>query len=208
MMLIDCKLYMNTNHTTSSDFANAQSATQNNEKTGRKVGKPGDPEGLHGDPQPGHHEGGSRDYWFASHLQSPSPGSRTRRKDKKYMLPLDGLKLRGPTSPASCPADTCRHLQPRRRNVKDSKTLDLCARARTMWIRGKPPPCAAGVYPEKSSSESQNGEGEERSRWRFGLCNAPAREAGGDHQKPRRLVHEEIVTTRPPRTSSQDLLCF
>lgn len=40
------------------------------------------------------HSGGSRDYWFVLTSESVSWFKDEEEREKKYMLPLDGLKLR------------------------------------------------------------------------------------------------------------------
>jgi len=63
MMLIDCELaYMNTNHEDFIGFANAQSSTQNAEKTGRKLGNQVIRKGYMAIHNLGIMKGGSRDY--------------------------------------------------------------------------------------------------------------------------------------------------
>lgn len=41
-------------------------------------------------------KGGSRDYWFVLTSESLSWYKDEEEKDKKYMLPLDGLKIKVP----------------------------------------------------------------------------------------------------------------
>jgi len=165
MMLIDCELaYMNTNHEDFIGFANAQSATQNNEKTGRKLGNQVIRKGYMAIHNLGIMKGGSRDYWFVLTSESLSWFKDEEEKDKKYMLPLDGLKLRDIESSFMSRRHMFAIYNPEGRNVfKDFKTLDLSCESQDDVDSWKASFLRAGVYPEKSSSESQNGEGEERS---------------------------------------------
>merc|ERR1719450_1940678 len=115
MMLIDCELaYMNTNHEDFIGFAkyddlnaaghgrdhwnkgshSAQSVSQNAEKTGRKLGNQVIRKGYMAIHNLGIMKGGSRDYWFVLSSESLSWFKDEEEKDKKYMLPLDQLKLR------------------------------------------------------------------------------------------------------------------
>merc|ERR1719411_847592 len=94
VMLIDCELaYMNTNHEDFIGFANAQSTTNNAEKTGRKLGNQVITKGYMAIHNLGIMKGGSRDYWFVLTSESLSWFKDEEEKDKKFMLPLDQLKL-------------------------------------------------------------------------------------------------------------------
>merc|ERR1712142_697279 len=94
IMLIDSELaYMNTNHEDFIGFANAQSTTQNAEKTGRKLGNQVIRKGYMSIHNLGSMKGGSRDYWFVLSSESLSWFKDEEEKDKKYMLPLDQLLL-------------------------------------------------------------------------------------------------------------------
>merc|ERR1711936_1272317 len=164
VMLIDSELaYMNTNHEDFIGFANAQSTTQNAEKTGRKLGNQVIRKGYMSIHNLGIMKGGSRDYWFVLTSESLSWFKDEEEKDKKYMLPLDQLKLRDIESTFM----TRRHMfaiyNPEGRNVfKDFKTLDLSCESADDVDSWKASFLRAGVYPEKSSS-SMNGENEETS---------------------------------------------
>jgi len=166
MMLIDCELaYMNTNHEDFIGFANAQSATQNAEKTGRKLGNQVIRKGYMAIHNLGIMKGGSRDYWFVLTSESLSWFKDEEEKDKKYMLPLDQLKLRDIESSFMSRRHMFAIYNPEGRNVfKDFKTLDLSCESQDDVDSWKASFLRAGVYPEKSSSESQNGEGEESER--------------------------------------------
>ena len=77
-----------------------------------------------------------------------------QEKDKKYMLALDGLKLRDLESGFM----TRRHMfaiyNPEGRNVfKDFKTLDLSCESQDDVDSWKASFLRAGVYPEKTSAE-------------------------------------------------------
>jgi len=165
MMLIDCELaYMNTNHEDFIGFANAQASTQNAEKTGRKLGNQVIRKGYMAIHNLGIMKGGSRDYWFVLTSESLSWFKDEEEKDKKYMLPLDQLKLRDIESSFMSRRHMFAIYNPEGRNVfKDFKTLDLSCESQDDVDSWKASFLRAGVYPEKSSSDSQNGDGEERS---------------------------------------------
>jgi hypothetical protein len=72
----------------------AQASTENKATTGRKVVNQGIRKGWMSIHNLGIMRGGSRDYWFVLTSESLSWYKDEEERDKKYMLPLDGLKLR------------------------------------------------------------------------------------------------------------------
>merc|ERR1712106_998275 len=171
MMLIDCELaYMNTNHEDFIGFAKnddlsaagAQSVSQSSEKTGRKLGNQVIRKGYMAIHNLGIMKGGSRDYWFVLSSESLSWFKDEEEKDKKYMLPLDQLKLRDLESSFMSRGHMFAVYNPEGRNVfKDFKTLDLSCETQDDMDTWKASFLRAGVYPEKQSSEGTVGEGEE-----------------------------------------------
>jgi len=155
MMLIDCELaYMNTNHEDFIGFANAQTTTQNAEKTGRKLGNQVIRKGYMAIHNLGIMKGGSRDYWFVLSSENISWYKDEEEKDKKYMLALDGLKLRDLESGFISRRHMFAIYNPEGRNVfKDFKTLDLSCESQDDVDSWKASFLRAGVYPEKSSAE-------------------------------------------------------
>ena len=128
-------------------------------------------------------KGGSRDYWFVLTSESLSwfkddevthksflrstdlsiHSSNTQEKDKKFMLPLDNLKLRDLEAGFMSRRHMFAIYNPENRNVyKDFKTLELSCETQDEIDSWKASFLRAGVYPEKSS-EAMNGEGEVRS---------------------------------------------
>jgi len=163
MMLIDCELaYMNTNHEDFIGFANAQTTTQNAEKTGRKLGNQVIRKGYMAIHNLGIMKGGSRDYWFVLSSENISWYKDEEEKDKKYMLALDGLKLRDLESGFISRRHMFAIYNPEGRNVfKDFKTLDLSCESQDDVDSWKASFLRAGVYPEKSNAEgtaSEDGE--------------------------------------------------
>eukprot|EP00092_Neocalanus_flemingeri_P019972 GFUD01021632.1.p1 GENE.GFUD01021632.1~~GFUD01021632.1.p1 ORF type:complete len:865 (+),score=244.67 GFUD01021632.1:433-3027(+) len=172
MMLIDCELaYMNTNHEDFIGFANAQSVSQNAEKTGRKLGNQVIRKGYMAIHNLGIMKGGSRDYWFVLSSESLSWFKDEEEKDKKYMLPLDQLKLRDIESTFMSRRHMFAVYNPEGRNVfKDFKTLDLSCESQDDVDSWKASFLRAGVYPEKTNSEGSSAEGEDgRSEGSSGL---------------------------------------
>merc|ERR1712198_260972 len=155
MMLIDCELaYMNTNHEDFIGFANAQSVNQNAEKTGRKLGNQVIRKGYMAIHNLGIMKGGSRDYWFVLTSESLSWFKDEEEKDKKFMLPLDQLKLRDIESTFMSRRHMFAIYNPEGRNVfKDFKTLDLSCESQDDVDSWKASFLRAGVYPEKSNAE-------------------------------------------------------
>ena len=83
-----------------------------------------------------------------------------QEKDKKFMLPLDNLKLRDMEAGFMSRRHMFAVYNPENRNVyKDFKTLELSCETQDEIDSWKASFLRAGVYPEKSS-EIMNGEGE------------------------------------------------
>merc|ERR1719429_1550 len=161
-LLIDSELaYMNTNHEDFIGFANATQATQSAEKTGRKLGNQVIRKGYMAIHNLGIMKGGSRDYWFVLTSESLSWFKDEEEKDKKFMLPLDQLKLRDIESTFMSRRHMFALYSSEGRNVfKDFKTLDLSCETQDDVDSWKASFLRAGVYPEKSSVETSSGEGE------------------------------------------------
>merc|ERR1719282_1059739 len=171
MMHIDCELaYMNTNHEDFIGFAkyddlagaSAQTTTQNAEKTGRKLGNQVIRKGYMAIHNLGIMKGGSRDYWFVLTSESLSWFKDEEEKDKKFMLPLDQLKLRDVESTFMSRRHMFQLYSSEGRNVfKDFKTLDLSCETQDDVDSWKASFLRAGVYPEKSTVDTGGAEGEE-----------------------------------------------
>lgn len=162
LMLIDCELaYMNTNHEDFIGFANASNQTQNTEKQGRKLGNQVIRKGYMAIHNLGIMKGGSRDYWFVLTSESLSWFKDEEERDKKFMLPLDSLKLRDMEAGFMSRRHMFAIYNPEGRNVcKDWKSLELSCEGQDDVDAWKASFLRAGVYPEKSGG-SMNGEGEE-----------------------------------------------
>ena len=111
-------------------------------------------------------KGGSRDYWFVLTSDNLSWYKDEEERDKKYMLPLDGLKIRDIESGFMSRRHTYALFNPDSRNVyKDFKSLELSCESQEDVDSWKASFLRAGVYPEKASSmgnaaDAENG-GEE-----------------------------------------------
>ncbi|KAL0850379.1 hypothetical protein ABMA28_012204 [Loxostege sticticalis] len=159
VLLIDCELaYMNTNHEDFIGFANAQNQNENANKSGhRALGNQVIRKGY----MCIHNLGimkGSRDYWFVLTSESISWYKDEEEREKKYMLPLDGLKLRDLEQGFMSRRHMFALFNPEGRNVyKDYKQLELSCENQDDVDSWKASFLRAGVYPEKTS-EAANGD--------------------------------------------------
>nr|XP_031840789.1 dynamin isoform X7 [Nomia melanderi] len=172
VLLVDCELaYMNTNHEDFIGFANAaasshnasaQQSSENAVKSGRHtLGNQVIRKGYMCIHNLGIMKGGSRDYWFVLTSESISWFKDEEEREKKYMLPLDGLKLRDLEQGFMSRRHLFALFNPEGRNVyKDYKQLELSCETQDDVDSWKASFLRAGVYPEKST-EQTNGEGEE-----------------------------------------------
>jgi dynamin GTPase len=160
LMLVDCELaYMNTNHEDFIGFANAQQSSENSSKAGRKLGNQVIRKGYMCIHNLGIMKGGSKDYWFVLSSENLSWFKDEEERDKKYMLPLDGLKLRDIESGFMSRRHTFALFNPEGRNVyKDYKQLELSCETQDEVDSWKASFLRAGVYPEKQSEAAANGE--------------------------------------------------
>ncbi|XP_058058334.1 dynamin isoform X4 [Anopheles bellator] len=167
MLLIDYELaYMNTNHEDFIGFANAQSKTENAVKTGtRNLGSQVIRKGHMCIQNLGIMKGGSRPYWFVLTSESISWFKDEDEKEKKFMLPLDGLKLRDIEQGFMSRRHTFGLFNPDGRNVyKDYKQLELSCESTDDVDSWKASFLRAGVYPEKDTpANGDETEGSEES---------------------------------------------
>ncbi|KAM3966557.1 dynamin-1 shibire isoform 5-T5 [Aphomia sociella] len=160
VLLIDCELaYMNTNHEDFIGFANAQNQSENSAKSGhRALGNQVIRKGYMCIHNLGIMKGGSRDYWFVLTSESISWFKDEEEREKKYMLPLDGLKLRDLEQGFMSRRHMFALFNPEGRNVyKDYKQLELSCETQDDVDSWKASFLRAGVYPEKTS-EASNGD--------------------------------------------------
>lgn len=94
--------------------------------------------------------GGSRPYWFVLTSENISWFKDEDEKEKKFMLPLDGLKLRDIEQTFMSRRHTFALFNPEGRNVyKDYKQLELSCDNPDEVDSWKASFLRAGVYPEK-----------------------------------------------------------
>ncbi|KAI1294176.1 Dynamin [Halotydeus destructor] len=167
LLLVDVELaYMNTNH---EDFIGFSNAAAGGAGTPLGTGAPGTTQLLDTRKKLGNQvirkgymcihnlgimKGGSRDYWFVLTSDNLSWFKDEEEKDKKYMLPLDGLKIRDMESGFMSRRHTYALFNPdSRANVyKDCKQLELSCESQEDVDSWKASFLRAGVYPEKTSS--------------------------------------------------------
>jgi len=163
LSLIDCELaYMNTNHEDFIGFANASNQSQSSEKTGRKLGNQVIRKGYMSIHNLGMLKGGAKDYWFVLTSESLSWFKDEEERDKKFMLPLDSLKLRDMEAGFMSRRHMFSIYNPEGRNVcKDWKQLELSCESADDVDSWKASFLRAGVYPEKAGGSMNGGENEE-----------------------------------------------
>lgn len=161
LLMIDYELaYMNTNHEDFIGFANAQSKTESATKTGtRSLGNQVIRKGHMCIQNLGIMKGGSRPYWFVLTSESISWYKDEDEKEKKYMLPLDGLKLRDIEQSFMSRRHTFALFNPDGRNIyKDYKQLELSCESTDDVDSWKASFLRAGVYPEKDTPANEEDE--------------------------------------------------
>merc|ERR1719458_1166479 len=171
MALIDFELaYMNPNHEDFVGFGNAQAATEKAASTGGNGAKLGNQVIRKGYMAINNLSvlKGSREYWFVLSSESLKWFKDGEEKDQKYMLPLDGLKLRDIEGGFMTTRKVFSIYNPSGRNIfKEYKTLDLACESQEDVDSWKASFLRAGVYPEKANAdqlikEGDEGEGERR----------------------------------------------
>ncbi|XP_042238358.1 dynamin-like isoform X11 [Homarus americanus] len=167
LLLNECELaYMNTNHEDFIGFAkgsnipDAQQSSENPSKSGRKLGNQVIRKGFMSISNLGFMKGGSRDYWFVLTSESLSWFKDEEERDKKYMLMLDGLKIKDIEQGFMSRRHVFALYNPDLKNVyKDYKELQLGVETQDDMDSWKASFLRAGVYPEKVSDSSNGEEG-------------------------------------------------
>ncbi|VDP85563.1 unnamed protein product [Echinostoma caproni] len=153
VLLVDIQLsYMNTNHEDFIGFANAEQ--QSSETT--KI-KPGDKvirKGWLSLQNVTILRGGSKEFWFVLNTETLTWYKDNEEKEKRYVLLLDGLKIRDVETGFFGKKHVFALYYPDSRNVyKDYKQLELCAESSESVESWKASFLRAGVYPTKPKSE-------------------------------------------------------
>uniref|UniRef100_A0A8D0D8Y4 Interferon-induced GTP-binding protein Mx n=1 Tax=Sander lucioperca TaxID=283035 RepID=A0A8D0D8Y4_SANLU len=153
LLLIDIELsYINTNHEDFIGFANAQ---QRNTAANKKRAIPNQVI------RKGWltinisiMKGGSKEYWFVLTAESLSWYKDEEEKEKKYMLPLDNLKIRDVEKGFMSTKHIFAIFNTEQRNVyKDLRQVELTCDSQEDVDSWKASFLRAGVYPEKDQNE-------------------------------------------------------
>ncbi|XP_039542667.1 dynamin-3 isoform X6 [Pimephales promelas] len=159
LLLIDIELsYINTNHEDFIGFANAQQRNIVNKK--RAIPNQGEVLVI----RKGWltlnisiMKGGSKEYWFVLSAESVSWYKDEEEKEKKYMLPLDNLKLRDMEKGFMSNKHIFAIFNTEQRNVyKDLRQIELACDTQEDMDSWKASFLRAGVYPEKDQVEAED----------------------------------------------------
>uniref|UniRef100_A0A671NWU8 dynamin GTPase n=1 Tax=Sinocyclocheilus anshuiensis TaxID=1608454 RepID=A0A671NWU8_9TELE len=102
-------------------------------------------------------KGGSKDYWFILTAESLSWYKDEEEKEKKFMLPLDNLKLRDVEKGFMSTKHTFGIFNTEQRNVyKDLRQIELACDSQEDVDSWKASFLRAGVYPEKDQLENED----------------------------------------------------
>nr|CAH8841844.1 unnamed protein product [Trichobilharzia regenti] len=156
VLLVDIQLsYMNTNH---EDFIGFESAEQQSSEVAKN--KPGNKvssvirKGWLSLQNVTLLRGGSKDFWFVLNTESLTWYKDDEEKEKRYVLLLDGLKIRDIETGFFGKKHVFALFYPDNRNVyKDYKQVELCAESTELVDSWKASFLRAGVYPAKAKSE-------------------------------------------------------
>uniref|UniRef100_A0A7N4NKR3 dynamin GTPase n=1 Tax=Sarcophilus harrisii TaxID=9305 RepID=A0A7N4NKR3_SARHA len=161
LLLIDIQVsYINTNHEDFIGFANAQQRSSQVHKKSA-VGNQGTNlppsrqivirKGWLTINNIGIMKGGSKEYWFVLTAESLSWYKDDEEKEKKYMLPLDNLKVRDVEKSFMSSKHIFALFNTEQRNVyKDYRFLELACDSQEDVDSWKASLLRAGVYPDKS----------------------------------------------------------
>uniref|UniRef100_A0A3B4F7B1 Interferon-induced GTP-binding protein Mx n=1 Tax=Pundamilia nyererei TaxID=303518 RepID=A0A3B4F7B1_9CICH len=102
-------------------------------------------------------KGGSKEYWFVLTAESLSWYKDEEEKEKKYMLPLDNLKLRDLEKSFMSSKQVFAIFNTEQRNVyKDLRQIELACDTQEDVDSWKASFLRAGVYPEKDQTENED----------------------------------------------------
>uniref|UniRef100_A0A672I279 Dynamin-2 n=1 Tax=Salarias fasciatus TaxID=181472 RepID=A0A672I279_SALFA len=157
LLLIDIELsYINTNHEDFIGFANAQQRTAANATKKRVMPNQVIRRGWL-TINISIMKGGSKDYWFVLTAESLSWYKDEEEKEKKYMLPLDNLKLRDLEKGFMSSKHVFAIFNTEQRNVyKDLRQIELACDTQEDVDSWKASFLRAGVYPEKDQGENED----------------------------------------------------
>ncbi|XP_028313347.1 dynamin-2-like isoform X5 [Gouania willdenowi] len=156
LQLIDIELsYINTNHEDFIGFANAQQRTAANATKKRVMPNQVIRRGWL-TINISIMKGGSKDYWFILTAESLSWYKDEEEKEKKFMLPLDNLKLRDVEKGFMSSKHVFAIFNTEQRNVyKDLRQIELACDNQEDVDSWKASFLRAGVYPEKDQTDNE-----------------------------------------------------
>ncbi|XP_062586057.1 dynamin-1-like isoform X2 [Saccostrea cucullata] len=144
--------YINTNHEDFIGFANAHNKAENKER--KKVGNQVIRKGYLTLHNISFMKGGSKDFWFVLTAESISWFKDEEEKEKKFMIPLDGLRVKDVESGLFTKHCFALFNPESGRNVyKDYKQLELSAENQEEVDSWKASLLRAGVYPDRSQND-------------------------------------------------------
>lgn len=158
-LLVDIQLaYMNTNHEDFIGFSNAQqNASSDASSAQRKIGNQVIRKGYMCIHNLGIIRGGSKDYWFVLTAESLSWYKDQEEKDKKFMLPIDGLKIRDVEAGFMSRRNNFSLFYSDNKNIyKDFKNLELSCESQEEVDSWKASFVRAGVYLDLTQNASSN----------------------------------------------------
>ncbi|KAA0721707.1 Dynamin-2 [Triplophysa tibetana] len=156
MLLIDIELsYINTNHEDFIGFANAQqrsaAVTKKRAMPNQVIRRGWLTINI------SIMKGGSKDYWFVLTAEAFSWYKDEEEKEKKFMLPLDNLKIRDVEKGFMSTKHTFAIFNTEQRNVyKDLRQIELACDSQEDVDSWKASFLRAGVYPEKDQAENED----------------------------------------------------
>ncbi|XP_054896069.1 dynamin-1a isoform X9 [Poeciliopsis prolifica] len=174
LLLIDIELsYMNTNHEDFIGFANAQQRINqmNKKKTAGNQDEIMPERGVSDRYKVirkgwltinniGIMKGGAKEYWFVLTAESLSWYKDDEEKEKKYMLPVDNLRLRDVEKGFMSSKHIFALFNTEQRNVyKDYRQLELACESQEDVDAWKASFLRAGVYPERVTEKEGKSEG-------------------------------------------------
>ncbi|XP_044000042.1 dynamin-1a isoform X1 [Gambusia affinis] len=174
LLLIDIELsYMNTNHEDFIGFANAQQRINqmNKKKTAGNQDEIMPERGVNDRYKVirkgwltinniGIMKGGAKEYWFVLTAESLSWYKDDEEKEKKYMLPVDNLKLRDVEKGFMSSKHIFALFNTEQRNVyKDYRQLELACESQEDVDAWKASFLRAGVYPERVAEKEGKSDG-------------------------------------------------
>uniref|UniRef100_A0A665V237 Interferon-induced GTP-binding protein Mx n=1 Tax=Echeneis naucrates TaxID=173247 RepID=A0A665V237_ECHNA len=154
LLMIDIQLsYINTNHEDFIGFANAQQRSSQANKNQSSAGNQVIRKGWLTINNISIMKGGAKEYWFVLTAESLSWFKDDEEKEKKYMLPLDNLKVRDVEKSFMSSKHIFSIFNTELRNVyKDNRTLELACDSQDDVDSWKSSLLRAGVYPEKTTT--------------------------------------------------------